>query len=63
VKISDFRKTKNGYLLKFESQKKYMKMFSEALMDNKEEIFKYVKEFYFRILNERTDFPDYLYKK
>jgi CRISPR-associated protein Cas1 len=62
IKKSDFKKTKNGYYLKFDVQKKYMRIFSEELMANKEEIFKYVKGFYFAMLNENTDFPQFIYK-
>lgn len=62
VKKSDFQKTKNGYYLKFHHQKKYLKIFSEAIMERKEDVFKYVKAFYFCILNDSTEFPEYIYK-
>lgn len=62
VKSSDFKKTKNGYVMKFECQKKYLRVFSEAIMNRKEDIFKYIKRFYFAVLNETDDFPDFIYK-
>ncbi len=63
VKKSDFQKTKSGYYLKFDYQKKYLKIFSEAIMERKEDVFKYVKAFYFCVLNDSTDFPEFIYKK
>ncbi len=61
VKMSDFKKTKKGYYLKINHQEKYLRIFTEELMKNKEEIFKYVKKFYFAILNDSKDFPEFNY--
>jgi len=62
VDIKDFKKTKSGYLLCSDKQKKYLKLFAQGIMDDKEDIFKYVKQFYFCILNRTDDFPVFKYK-
>jgi len=58
----DFLFSKGQYFLSFEQSRKYMKIFLDALMDNKEEIFAYVKEFYFCMLNQKGDYPFYKFK-
>ncbi|MFA5133611.1 MAG: type V CRISPR-associated endonuclease Cas1 [Patescibacteria group bacterium] len=38
--------------ISYETQNKYLKCFSEAIMDEKEKIFLYVKEFYYFLIND-----------
>ena len=49
-------KTKQ-YFLKYEQSTKYAKLFTEAILEEKEEIFQYVKAFYYHTLNNEGDFP------
>ncbi|MFA5211057.1 MAG: type V CRISPR-associated endonuclease Cas1 [Patescibacteria group bacterium] len=59
----DFKKYKNNYLLTYEKQMKYTKIFFAAIMDEKEELFNYVKNYYYFILNmEEKEFPIYKIK-
>lgn len=62
VDSKDFKQTKSGYFLKSENQKKYLKIFSQAIMDQKEDIFKYIKQFYFCVLNGTDNYPIFNYK-
>lgn len=58
----DFVLKKGQYFLKIDMSRKYLKFFLEALMNSKEDIFSYVKEFYFCMLNNKTDYPFYKLK-
>lgn len=62
VKKEDFKQVKNRYLLGFEQNRTYMSLFLDEIMKNKEDIFKYIKEFYFCILNEEKNYPFYKLK-
>lgn len=53
----DFKIYKGQYYLKPEQNRKYIRIFLDALMDSKEGIFSYVKAFYFCILNQKQDYP------
>jgi len=63
IKGDSFKKTKTGYLLKPDQQKLYIKIFAEAIMDRKEDIFKYVKAHYFSVLNQTDEYKAFNYKK
>jgi len=55
---NDFIKSKGRYSLPFQNQKKYLKIFTEALFDRREEIFEYIHQYYFYILNDcKKEFP------
>jgi CRISP-associated protein Cas1 len=62
VKQEDFKQVKNRYLLGFEQNRTYMSLFLDEIMKHKEDIFKYIKEFYFCILNEEKNYPFYKLK-
>ena len=53
----DFNISKGQYFLKIDQVRKYVRIFLEVLMDSKEDIFVYVKEFYFCILNKKQEYP------
>lgn len=46
IRKSDFKKFRGRYILKYEQNKKYVKIFSEAINEYKEEIFLYIQSFY-----------------
>ncbi len=52
----NFKFIKRQYLLSYESQRKYLEIFSEVIMDNKEKLFLFVRDFYYFIMNG-SDFP------
>ncbi len=62
VDKDDFKLIKGRYVIKYEESRKYLKLFSETIMENKEDIFSYVKAFYFCILNKKQDYPFYKIK-
>lgn len=45
------------YFLQYEYSSKYAKLFTEAILEEKEEIFSYVKSLYYFILNEEGELP------
>lgn len=53
----DFKLSKGQYFLKIDQSRKYVRIFLDVLMDSKEDIFVYVKEFYFCILNQKREYP------
>jgi len=58
IKVTDFKVNKGVYGLGFEEQKKYAGFFAEAIMDHKEEIFCYVRDYYYSLMND-VDFPEF----
>jgi CRISPR-associated protein Cas1 len=58
IKADDFKVNKGIYSLGFEEQKKYAGLFAEAIMDHKEEIFCYVRDYYYFLMNG-ADFPEF----
>ncbi|MEA2098148.1 MAG: type V CRISPR-associated endonuclease Cas1 [Patescibacteria group bacterium] len=60
IKKEDFKFSNGKYLLKYSESREYAKIFLEAIMKNKEEIFCYTRDFYRFILNDKNgqkDFP------
>ena len=59
IDFADFKKTKDGsYFLSYDKQNKYLRFFSEAIMEQKEEIFVFVREYYYFIMKDGgVDFP------
>lgn len=53
----DFTIRKGKYELSFENQKKYIRLFSDAIMNHNEAIFSYVRDYYYCIFNDATDYP------
>ncbi|MFH1255473.1 MAG: type V CRISPR-associated endonuclease Cas1 [bacterium] len=56
INEKDFKIDNGRYLLKYENSKKYAEIFFGAIMENKEEIFIYVYNFY-RHIQGKGDFP------
>lgn len=56
VNEKDFKFIGGRYSASYENQRKYLKIFSENIMDHKEEIFCYVRNFYYFIMNN-SEFP------
>ncbi len=55
----DFEYKNGKYVLDFEKQRKYIAIFSQAVMDNKEGIFNYVRDFYRFFVVNGKDFPEF----
>lgn len=62
VNEKDFKKHGEGLCLRYTESKKYARIFLEAIISQKEEIFSYVKKHYFCVLNDTDDFPLYKYQ-
>ncbi len=57
INNKDFEHINEKYVLSFDNQRKYLAIFSGVIMDNKEEIFSYVKNFYRHFVVEGAEFP------
>ncbi len=57
IREKDFKLVGGKYVLTWENQSRYGKMFFDCLMERKEEVFLFVKEFYYYTMNEGCDFP------
>ncbi len=57
INDKDF-KFKNGkYILSYDKQQKYLKIFFDCLLERKEDLFNYARDFYYCILNDKKDYP------
>ncbi|HRN42888.1 MAG: type V CRISPR-associated endonuclease Cas1 [Flavobacteriales bacterium] len=63
-KPSDFEKKKNAYYLKTEFKKVYVKVFFEAIINHKSEIYKYVQQYYRCFMGRKsiTNYPMFSYE-
>jgi len=61
INPDDFKLRKGAYCMGFEEQKKYVKIFADAIMDYKEDIFCYVRDYYYCAVNGE-DFPEFKLK-
>jgi len=61
INADDFRLNKGSFSLGFEEQKKYLEIFSSAIMERKEDIFCYVRDYYYHVING-ADFPEFKLK-
>jgi CRISPR-associated protein Cas1 len=60
----DLKFEKGAFVLPFDLYPKYANVFLECLMDNKEDIFSYVQEYYRHVMDsQKYDFPFYDVKK
>lgn len=61
IKESDFRKTKNQYFLKIEKNRYYSKLFMEAILERKEEMFLYIQTYYRCFMREKeiSNYPKF----
>jgi len=50
----DFKLFKGSYRFIFDKRKKYLKIFADVIMENKEKMFLYVRNFYYFIMNDST---------
>ena len=49
---------KNGKIfLSYQNQQKYLEIFSSCIMAKKVQLFKYIRDFYYCILNDKTNYP------
>ncbi len=53
----DFKAQKDKVFLPYDKQGKYLKIFTETLMDHKEDIFDYARSFYYALINEKEEMP------
>lgn len=63
INKQDFRYENGKYVLGFDEQRKYVKIFLEAIMENKEDLFSYVRNFYRFFVVEGIDFPEFKLNK
>lgn len=61
IRKEDFEYSPNRkqYVLKYKESSRYAQLFTEAILERKEEIFSYVRDFYYAILNETEEFPEF----
>ncbi len=59
VNSKDFKFQNWGYILPWQNSKKYSAIFLKAIMDNKEEMFFFVKDYYKYFMKGRNHFPEY----
>jgi CRISPR-associated protein Cas1 len=57
INEKDFKIISGRYVLQYEKSQKYAEIFLGAIMDFKEEIFAYIKDFYRCIMNEKENYP------
>lgn len=60
INQDDFEFKNGKYVLSFEKQRKYVTIFAQAVMDDKEKIFNYVRDFYRFFVVEGKEFPEFL---
>lgn len=56
---SDFFVKNGAYVLSYKKNAKYSRMFLDALMKNKNELYDYVRGYYYHILNGDEEFPKF----
>jgi CRISPR-associated protein Cas1 len=60
VDPKDFTVVKGRYVLSYEYSRKYAELFMHAIMDHKEDLYKYMHGFYRYVMNEGTvEFPEF----
>lgn len=57
INKNDFAYINGKYMLNFENQKKYLVIFSGVIMENKEDIFTYIKNLYRHFVVDGAEFP------
>ena len=53
----DFTVSRGQYQLSYQNQQKYLELFFDSIMERKEDLFVYARDFYYCILNNTTDYP------
>jgi len=62
INDKDFKYIKGKYILTYDRSRKYSKIFFDAIIYNKEDIFLYVKDYYRFIMNSESKFPEFTIK-
>ena len=62
INDKDFKLVDGKYVLKYEQQKKYLKIFFDAIIKRKEDIYMFVKNYYYFIMDNNKPFPLYKFK-
>jgi CRISPR-associated protein Cas1 len=63
INTQDFKYENGKYVLEFEKQQKYVRIFLETIMANKEEMFNYVRDFYRFFVVDEKEFPVFIINK
>lgn len=61
INAADFKLSKGACFLGFEEQKKYVGIFADAIMERKEDIFCYIRDYYYCVVNG-SDFSEFKLK-
>ncbi len=59
INDGDFEFSQGSYILPYDKQGKYVSFFAKAVMRSKEDIFTYVRDYYYCILNDNSNYPIY----
>lgn len=62
INEKDFKYSNGKYYLEYEKNQKYAKIFFEAILNQKEEIFLYVKNFYRFMMGSEKNYPMFIVK-
>lgn len=62
VNPKDFAFCNGAFLLKPEARQKYARIFSRAILNEKEAMYRYVQTFYRHFMDDRTSFPFYSFE-
>ena len=57
INEKDFFVKKGSVLLSYDKQQKYLKIFANCVMAQKEDLFTYIRDFYYCVLNDKTNYP------
>ena len=57
VNEKDFQLINGRYVLAYDKQRKYLQMFFNCIMERKEDIFSYVKDYYYFMMRDNKEFP------
>lgn len=65
IRKEDFQYSskRKQYFLGYKESPRYAQLFMEAILERKEEIYSYVRDFYYAILNGTDDFPEFDIRK
>ena len=62
VNEKDFKVLQGNYRMDIKKRDKYLEILATAIMKNKEDIFCYVRDYYYHVMN-KTEFPTFKIKK
>lgn len=58
-KESDFYQKDRQYILRYDQSSRYGQIFTQTLLDNREDIYLYIREFYRCLMEETNDYPTF----